>query len=100
MNHERQTSEIRRDKALKLALLFGWAGAHRFYTKQTISGLAYLVFCWTLVPGLLSLIDAAFLARMSDDDFLEEFCESPEFAGALPIAQKKTQQPHSHDLTA
>lgn len=68
------TIQKNRDKAVRLAVTLGWLGGHRFYTGQTISGLAYLMFFWTLVPGVLSLIDAFFLARMSDDDFSDEFC--------------------------
>jgi len=77
-----QRAELNRDKALKLALTVGWLGGHRFYTGQTVSAIAYLVFFWTLIPVFLSLIDAAFLARMSDDDFADEFCPLPECAVA------------------
>ncbi|MEY4065046.1 MAG: hypothetical protein RIR26_1254 [Pseudomonadota bacterium] len=66
--------EPSREKALKLALTLGWLGGHRFYTGQTVSGVAYLLFFWTCIPVVLSLIDAAFLARMTDDDFADEFC--------------------------
>jgi len=72
-----QGQELNRDKALKLALTLGWLGGHRFYTGQTVSAVAFLFF-WTLVPGFLSLVDAAFLARMSDDDFADEFCCMPD----------------------
>jgi TM2 domain-containing membrane protein YozV len=78
----------------------GWAGVHRFYTHQTVSGLAYLLFCWTLIPGLLSLVDAAFLARMSDEDFADEYCFYPE---NLTITQENAPQFKKHgpfDLTA
>jgi TM2 domain-containing membrane protein YozV len=68
------TTEKNKDKAVKLAVTLGWLGGHRFYTGQTISAVAYLLFFWTLVPGVLSLIDAFFLARMTDDDFSDEFC--------------------------
>lgn len=73
-----QGLELNREKALKLALTLGWLGGHRFYTGQTVSAVAYLLFFWTLVPGFLSLVDAAFLARMSDEDFSDEFCCMPE----------------------
>jgi TM2 domain-containing membrane protein YozV len=72
-----QSVEIRREKAIRLAITLGWLGGHRFYTGQTVSALAYMLFFWTLVPGLLSLIDAFFLAHMSDDDFADEFCPLP-----------------------
>ncbi len=90
-----------REKAVRLALMLGWAGGHRFYTNQTISGLAYLLFCWTLIPGLLSLIDAAFLARMSDDDFAEEYCSIPEAAQLAHAGRETLKRKHGpFDLTA
>ncbi|MEN9528474.1 MAG: hypothetical protein RI932_347 [Pseudomonadota bacterium] len=87
-----QKAELNREKALKLALTLGWLGGHRFYTGQTVSAVAYLAFFWTLIPGFLSLIDAAFLARMSDDDFADEFCPLPECAisaSKTPLAAEK-----------
>jgi TM2 domain-containing membrane protein YozV len=75
-----QGQEPNREKALKLALTLGWLGGHRFYTGQTVSAVAYLMFFWTLIPGFLSLVDAAFLAHMSDDDFADEFCSLPDCA--------------------
>ncbi|MEN9810248.1 MAG: hypothetical protein RLZZ488_1815 [Pseudomonadota bacterium] len=102
MNNSDTNSTLSREKAVKLALVLGWAGAHRFYTHQTVSGIAYLLFCWTLIPGLLSLIDAAFLARMSDDDFADEFFPAPHLQ-AQPVRLQRTTQlhpGHSRDLTA
>lgn len=94
-----QNHELKREKAVKLALTLGWVGGHRFYTGQTVSALAYLAFFWTLIPGLLGLIDAAFLARMSDDDFAEEFCSLPECAIAPSKSNPKTSN-NSLNLTA
>ena len=39
-----QGQELNREKALKLALTLGWLGGHRFYTGQTVSAVAYLMF--------------------------------------------------------
>ncbi len=91
--------DLNREKALKLALTLGWLGGHRFYTGQTVSGLAYLAFFWTLIPGVLSLIDAAFLAKMSDDDFADEFCCLPECAMASAKTTITNRATSSH-LTA
>ncbi|MFZ9521440.1 MAG: TM2 domain-containing protein [Silvanigrellaceae bacterium] len=96
-NHQH---EPRREIALKLALMLGWAGGHRFYTRQTLSGLAYLAFCWTLIPGLLSLIDAAFLAKMTDEDFAEEYCSMPELTGTVPVRVSSKNMIQRRDLTA
>jgi TM2 domain-containing membrane protein YozV len=95
-----QQHEPSREKAVKLALMLGWAGGHRFYTKQTLSGFAYLLFCWTLIPGLLSLIDAAFLARMSDEDFADEFCSLPDAAASVPVRANATRVNNRADMTA
>lgn len=65
-----------RKKAVFLCLLLGTFGAHRFYMHQTYKGLGYLLFSWTLVPSVLSVIDAAFLIKMSDAEFEEERTEN------------------------
>jgi TM2 domain-containing membrane protein YozV len=62
-----------KQRALVLCLLLGIFGIHRFYLHQTSTGIAYLLFSWTLVPAFLSLIDAIFLAQMSDEEFSEEY---------------------------
>lgn len=61
-----------RKKAVVLCLLLGTFGAHRFYMHQPYRAMGYLLFSWTLVPSVLSVIDAAFLMKMSDEDFKEE----------------------------
>ena len=40
------------------ALLLGWFGYHRFWLNDRKSGLVFLVFFWTLLPGLFSIFDA------------------------------------------
>lgn len=62
-----------RERALVLCVLLGLFGAHRFYLKEPVKGVSYLAFSWTLVPFVLSVIDAAFLFRMSEEDFQEEY---------------------------
>lgn len=55
--------------AIILALLLGGLGAHKFYLRQSGWGVLYLVFCWTYIPGLVSLIELIVLAVMSDAEF-------------------------------
>lgn len=43
--------------AALLALLIGGFGVHRFYLGQW-RGLVYLLFFWTLIPGLVALVEA------------------------------------------
>lgn len=52
-----------------LALFLGSFGVHRFYLGQRKYGWWYLVFCWTLLPTLISLIDALCFTLMSRATF-------------------------------
>lgn len=52
-----------------LAFFFGLFGVHRFYLGQTGLGILYLVFFWTMIPALLSLIDAILFFSMNREDF-------------------------------
>ncbi|WP_370896732.1 TM2 domain-containing protein [Chryseobacterium gossypii] len=52
-----------------LALFLGGLGIHRFYLGQNITGIFYLLFCWTLIPSLIALIDFFIFIFMSEDSF-------------------------------
>lgn len=43
--------------ALILCAFFGGIGIHEFYLRNYISGTLYLLFCWTLIPLLFSILD-------------------------------------------
>ena len=49
----------RKSKGLAMTLCFfgGWFGLHEFYLRRYLSGTLYLLFCWTLIPLLLAVID-------------------------------------------
>jgi len=40
-----------------LAIFLGGFGVHKFYASKTGMGILYLVFCWTLIPGLIGFIE-------------------------------------------
>jgi TM2 domain-containing membrane protein YozV len=44
--------------ATMLALFLGGLGAHKFYLGKTGFGLLYALFCWTLIPSILGVIEA------------------------------------------
>lgn len=52
-----------------LAVMFGWLGFHKFYLRQYGQGIAYLVFFWTIVPGVLGLVEGIRFLTMSDERF-------------------------------
>lgn len=44
-----------------LAVFLGSFGAHRFYLGQNGIAIIYILFCWTLIPHLVALIEAFFM---------------------------------------
>jgi len=52
-----------------LAFFLGGLGIHRFYLGQTKLGLLYLLFCWTFIPALISVLDFFIFIFMSEDNF-------------------------------
>ena len=55
--------------AMLLALFTGGLGIHQFYLGNTLKGVIYLCFCWTLIPAFISLIDLILLIAMHEHDF-------------------------------
>ena len=55
--------------AILLALFFGSFGVHRFYLRKPFSGVLYIIFFWTGIPAILSVIGAFRFAFMSDEKF-------------------------------
>lgn len=53
------------------ALLLGGIGAHKFYIKENVWGIIYLLFCWTYIPAILGIIEGIMALCKTD----EEFCE-------------------------
>ena len=67
---DREPVLVNRKKYIKMATFCGWfCGAHRFYTKQPVMGVLYLVFCWSGVPFAMTLIDLMIaLPKKADED--------------------------------
>jgi len=51
--------------AVLLAIFLGGFGAHKFYMGQTLWGIVYLVFCWTLIPSVISFFEAFTVASQA-----------------------------------
>lgn len=52
-----------------LALLLGWAGAHRFYSKQYTTAVLYLLLCWSGFSFAMTVVDLMFaLPKVADEN--------------------------------
>lgn len=55
--------------AALLALFLGGIGVHRFYLGHIGLGFVYLLFCWTLIPGIIAFVEFILFLMMSDETF-------------------------------
>jgi TM2 domain-containing membrane protein YozV len=62
-----------RTTAALLAILLGSIGAHKFYLGDLKTGIAYLIFCWTYIPGVLGVIEGILYLLMKDEDFARKY---------------------------
>jgi TM2 domain-containing membrane protein YozV len=46
--------------------LLGGIGAHRFYLRQWGWGIAYILFSWTLIPIVVSLVECFFIRKRTE----------------------------------
>ena len=58
-----------RTTALLLCFFVGGLGIHKFYLGKNTAGAIYLIFCWTLIPGIIAFFDFLGLCFMSDREF-------------------------------
>jgi TM2 domain-containing membrane protein YozV len=55
--------------AALLAFFLGGLGAHKFYLGQTGWGILYLLFCWTFIPTLVSLVEGCLYILSTERQF-------------------------------
>lgn len=54
-----------------LAILVGGLGVHKFYLGRVGVGIVYIIFCWTMIPSLIALIEGIIYLTFNGTD--EEF---------------------------
>ena len=59
---------IKKKTYIWLALLLGWLGVHRFYTKQYVTAVLYLLTCWTGFSLSMTLIDLMIVIPKKPDE--------------------------------
>lgn len=52
-----------------LAFFLGGLGVHHFYLGNPAIGILYLLFCWTLIPAIISLVEFVVFLVMPEKDF-------------------------------
>ena len=65
---EKEKVSVNKKKYVWLAFLLGWAGAHRFYAKQTKVGIVYLLVCWSGFSMAHTLVDLLIVMPMKPDE--------------------------------
>jgi TM2 domain-containing membrane protein YozV len=67
----RSTPEKTRSKyiAAILAFFLGGLGIHHFYLGNTGLGIIYLLFCWTLIPAIVALVEGIVFLVIPEPDF-------------------------------
>ncbi len=65
---------------LLLTAFLGGFGVHKFYLSKNIQGIVYFLFSWTLVPGLIALVEFIRYA-VTDEETLNERYQS----GSMPL---------------
>ncbi len=53
--------------------MLGGLGIHKFYLGQVAAGIVYLVFFWTFIPALISLVEGILFLTMSDESFAQKY---------------------------
>ncbi len=65
---EREKHAVRKKTYIWLVVLTGWLGGHRFYARRFYLGGLYLIFFWTLIPVMMSMLDLMEVIPMKADE--------------------------------
>ncbi len=58
-----------------LAILWGTLGVHKFYIGKLQSGLLCVVFCWSLVPTIMGIVEGIHYLRCPNNQhFHDHYC--------------------------
>jgi TM2 domain-containing membrane protein YozV len=68
-----QVGQKNRIVAALLAFFLGGFGAHKFYLGRIGWGILYLLFFWTLIPGIIAFVEFIIYLCTSDEDFARKY---------------------------
>jgi TM2 domain-containing membrane protein YozV/Tfp pilus assembly major pilin PilA len=73
-----------RTTAAILAILAGGFGTHRFYLGQWW-GVFYLLFCWTLIPGIVALVEGIVMLFSSQERWDQKYNDGIPTASSAAV---------------
>jgi len=56
-NYYPNGKRVNKGAYILVAILLGGLGFHKFYAGKISAGIIYLIFCWTLVPAVIGIIE-------------------------------------------
>jgi TM2 domain-containing membrane protein YozV len=77
--------------AIILALLLGGIGMHKFYLGKNVQGIFYILFCWTLIPGIIAFFELIGLCFTSDESFNRTYNSHAVLATAHAVSVSSTE---------
>ena len=68
-------AEVKKTRTVQslCAIFLGGLGVHKFYQRKFLQGVLYVLFSWTLLPGLIGFCEGMRYLFMRLDDFYEEY---------------------------
>lgn len=67
---------VNKTALLLITFFLGGVGGHKFYQKKYLLGTLYLLFFWTYIPTLVSLVEFIIYACKSEPELQEKFPET------------------------
>jgi TM2 domain-containing membrane protein YozV len=64
-----------------LAIFLGTFGIHKFYLGRIGWGIVYLLFCWTIIPGIVGFIEGIIYLVSSQEKFDAKYNSPASSAG-------------------
>jgi TM2 domain-containing membrane protein YozV len=68
-----------------LSLMLGGIGIHKFYLGKFGQGIIYFLFCWTIIPLILSIIEGIKILTMTEEQFAVNYNSGVMAAPASPV---------------
>lgn len=64
----REKRVLSKKKYILLAVFTGWFGGHRFYARQWVTAMIYLLFFWCGFPAAMTLVDLMIVIPMKPNE--------------------------------